>query len=304
MRKIFLLITLVLFAGSISAQNDQKAEIEKLQKQIEQMQLQLAKDSLEKSTMGKVFDYKAEFNNYKAEIKNQNSRIEWLAWIIGGFTVITLVTGLIQIFFGIRKQLATVVDAKIAEIAPKLEQKVREEYETKLSDLTKKIQSDTEAEIKKEATQLNRQIQVYDQEFAQVMETHRKQTELLKNKKITVVVENENRKAVMENFFFKLPKLGKPKFILKENFNGFEDDEELIIFDDLADTKQSDSFYEEILKADNRQTNRMYLWFMKRRSEVINKPEYKTFVNSANSEITLYSRLIETINYQNDFKWS
>jgi len=166
------------------------------------------------------------------------------------------------------------------------------------------IKTYAEAEIKKEAAQLNRQIQVYDQEFAQVMETHRKQTELLKNKKITVLVENENRKAVLENFFFKLPKFGKPKFVLKDNFKEFAEDKELIIFDDFADSEQSDKFYETLLKNDNRQTNRIYLWYMKRHSAVINNPAYKTFVNSANSEITLYSRLLETINYQNDFNQS
>jgi hypothetical protein len=295
----------VLFAGGISAQNDQKAEIEKLQKQLEQLQLQLAKDSVMKATLKQGIDYQTELNNYKSEIREENSKIKLLAWIFGGATILTLLTGLLQFFYGVRKQMETIVNQKIIEIAPKLEEKIRDEYgnklKTEMQELINAAKTNAEAEIKKEATQLNRQIQVYDQEFAQVMETHRKQSELFKNKKITVVVENENRKAVIENYFFKLPKLGNPKFILKENFKGFEDVEELIIFDDLADSENSDTFYENILKNDNRQTNRQYLWFMKRQSTVINNPKYKTFVNSANSEITLYSRLIETIHYQNDF---
>lgn len=312
MRKTILILLIGLFIIPFQGISQEKSdEVKQLQRKVEKLEQQVLKDSITKVTLKQAFDYKSEFTNFKTEINQENRNIKTLAWAIGGFTVGSLLLALYQFLIGFRKKVDDIIDKKIIELRPKIEEKIKGDYELKLknevSDLIRNIQADAEERIKKEAKQLNRQIEVYDKEFAELMQLQRKLNESKKQKKIEVFVENESRKAVLENFFLKADKFKIPKITLIKNFKEIESKTDIVIFDDTADEENEEHVnnleknLKKILEKETFDKKRFYLFYGKRRSKTAGETQYKPIVQAANSEITLLSRLDEIIDYMNLF---
>lgn len=104
MKRFLLIIALAIFAGNLFAQKADSAKIEKLQQQIEELQLKAFQDSVKHKIYNDVVEYKNQIDSFKNEVTAQNQRIGFVIWLVGGATFATILLALYQFIWGFRNK--------------------------------------------------------------------------------------------------------------------------------------------------------------------------------------------------------
>ena len=262
MKKLYVLITLVLFAGSISAQSNQKLQIEKLQKQVEQLELAVGKLNTTNKEMSQQFEkkvkligkeYSIKTEDYKLDIKRKISN----TWFLLLSLVIGAVGGVVTLFFVIPKY--------------------------------------TNKKVLEEITQL---ISIKREDILTIIHKNEAIQELKNKKKILVISAKSSSDNELQRFFAH-PRFHFKNLSFEIIDNNIEElkkkagNSDLVILNNQENDFKN---YAEFLKSEGK-TFFLYYNVTNVRANVTNTRRF----NFANSTATLYPRIIETLEVQDAF---
>jgi len=292
------------FAQKTIKDKSQQEEINELKKAVKQLKIKNIKDSIILSVHKKAYDFESEMKRFQLEVRSENSTIILISYIIGGLSLLAILAGFLEYIFVIRKSALKKITKLVEEQQPEFIKKINTQTDNVVSSLLKDKETELEKKADKQIKSGLEEISRKKEEIQDMLEYQQTLNHIYKHKKIKVITENENIKKQIESFFLKLDLFQNTdyKIIHPDSEPELDYGFDILIVHALSDIKETapmDDLLAKIMQKDDLSGNRHYIYFGAYSNT---KTKYNELINAANSEITLYSQLINTLLFQEYMK--